>query len=180
MYPDPVQSSLQYDAWLSAEDSNTRGTPRADQVTRQLELALTAARPAADRPRWLGAVVLTATASRERVAPIVSVRPQAPLTYACPWRRARTGTIGDRTRRAASTQLRVCPLVRRHKSAARSDPAIDATPTDAATTGNRLRLTGTEWHFNLSTKAGMSQGIWLLKATLFDGSTYTVWVEIKK
>jgi hypothetical protein len=57
---------------------------------------------------------------------------------------------------------------------------IDASPTDAATTGNQFRLTGTEWHFNLSTKVGMSQGIWLLKATLFDGSTYTVWVEIKK
>jgi hypothetical protein len=60
------------------------------------------------------------------------------------------------------------------------DIPIDATPTDAATTGNQFRLTGTEWHFNLSTKVGMSQGIWLLKATLFDGSTYTVWVEIKK
>ncbi len=60
------------------------------------------------------------------------------------------------------------------------DLPIDATPTDAATTGNQFRLTGTEWHFNLSTKGGMSQGIWLLKGTLFDGSVYTVWVEIKK
>ena len=60
------------------------------------------------------------------------------------------------------------------------DTPIDATPTDAATTGNQFRLTGTEWHFNLSTKVGMSQGIWLLKGTLFDGSFYTVWVEIKK
>ena len=25
-----------------------------------------------------------------------------------------------------------------------------------------------------------AQGIWLLKATLFDGSTYSVWIEIKK
>ncbi len=34
-----------------------------------------------------------------------------------------------------------------------SDPPIDATPTDAATTGNQFRLTGTEWHYNLNTKA---------------------------
>ena len=60
------------------------------------------------------------------------------------------------------------------------DVAIDATPTDAATTDNQFRLSGVEWHFNLSTKGGMSQGIWLLKATLFDGSSYSVWVEVKK
>ena len=72
----------------------------------------------------------------------------------------------------------------RRKSTAtrRQRCGIDATPTDAATTGNQFRLTGTEWHFNLSTKAlgGNAQGTWLLKATLFDGSTYTVWVSIKK
>jgi hypothetical protein len=59
---------------------------------------------------------------------------------------------------------------------------IDATPTDAATTGNQFRLTGTEWHFNMNTKAlgGNAQGTYLLKATLFDGSSYSVWVSIKK
>ncbi|HEU4875046.1 MAG TPA: MBG domain-containing protein [Pyrinomonadaceae bacterium] len=63
-----------------------------------------------------------------------------------------------------------------------SDPAIDATPTDAATTGNQFRLTGTEWHFNMNTKAlgGNAQGTYLLKATLFDGSVHSVWVSIKK
>ncbi len=62
------------------------------------------------------------------------------------------------------------------------DDPIDATPTDAATTGNQFRLTGTEWHFNLSTKGlgNNGQGTWLLRATLFDGSTYTVWVSVKK
>ncbi|HTG88420.1 MAG TPA: MBG domain-containing protein, partial [Pyrinomonadaceae bacterium] len=70
----------------------------------------------------------------------------------------------------------------KYSNSTTSDPAIDATPTDAATTGNQFRVTGTEWHFNLNTKAlgGNGQGKWLLKATLFDGSTYTVWVEIKK
>jgi len=70
----------------------------------------------------------------------------------------------------------------KYGNATTSDPAIDATPTDAATTGNQFRLTGTEWHFNLSTKGfgNNGQGIWLFKATLFDGSTYSVWVEIKK
>jgi hypothetical protein len=65
-----------------------------------------------------------------------------------------------------------------------SDPAIDATPTDAATTGNQFRLTDSEWHFNLSTKgggpAGFTAGTWLLKATLQDGSIHTVWITIKK
>ena len=70
----------------------------------------------------------------------------------------------------------------KYSNSTTSDPAIDATPTDAATTGNQFRLTDSEWHFNLSTKGlgNGAQGIWLLKATLFDGSTYTVWVEIKK
>jgi hypothetical protein len=61
-----------------------------------------------------------------------------------------------------------------------ADFAINATPTDAATTGNQFRLTGTEWHFNLSTKSGFTQGTWLLKATLLDGSEKTVWVTMKK
>jgi hypothetical protein len=57
---------------------------------------------------------------------------------------------------------------------------IDATPTDAATTGNEFRLTGTDWHFNLSTKSGFKDGTWLLIATLQDGSRHTVWISIKK
>jgi hypothetical protein len=62
-----------------------------------------------------------------------------------------------------------------------SDPPIDATPTDAATTGNQFRLTSTDWHFNLSTKGnGFTAGTWLLRATLVDGSEQTVWISIKK
>jgi hypothetical protein len=70
----------------------------------------------------------------------------------------------------------------KYTSAVDSDPAIDATPTDAATTGNQFRLTGTEWHYNLDTKRtpGLSAGTWLIKATLLDGSVKTVWVSIKK
>jgi hypothetical protein len=61
-----------------------------------------------------------------------------------------------------------------------ADSPIDATPTDAATTGNQFRLTGDEWHFNLDTKAtGMSAGIWLLRATLSDGTQHSVWIQIK-
>ena len=68
------------------------------------------------------------------------------------------------------------------RKATTGDSPFDATPTDSATIGNQFRLTDGVWHFNLSTKGlgGSGQGIWLLKATLFDGSTYTVWVEIKK
>jgi hypothetical protein len=67
-------------------------------------------------------------------------------------------------------------------SSATGDPTevIDATPTDAATTGNEFRLTSTDWHFNLSTKSGFSAGTWLLIATLQDGSKHSVWITIKK
>jgi len=70
----------------------------------------------------------------------------------------------------------------KYSNATDGDTPIDATPTDAATTGNQFRFTGTEWHFNMNTKAlgGNAQGTYLLKATLFDGSTYSVWVSIKK
>ena len=68
-----------------------------------------------------------------------------------------------------------------YSSATDSDAPIDATPTDAATTGNQFRLTSPEWHFNLSTKgAGFKVGTWQLKATLQDGSVHTVWISIKK
>ena len=59
--------------------------------------------------------------------------------------------------------------------------AIDATPTDAATTGNEFRLTDaatSEWQFNLSTKS-LSRGIWQIKATLSDGSTHTAFIDLK-
>jgi hypothetical protein len=69
----------------------------------------------------------------------------------------------------------------KYSSANVSAEPIDATPTDAATDGNQFRVTGTEWHFNLSTKAnGVTDGTWLLKATLVDGSQHTVWITIKK
>jgi hypothetical protein len=61
-----------------------------------------------------------------------------------------------------------------------SDPPIDATPTDAATTGNQFRLVGSEWHYNLATRAtGLSVGKWQLIATLSDGSQHSVWIQIK-
>jgi len=70
----------------------------------------------------------------------------------------------------------------KYSSLVDSDPAIDATPTDGATTGNQFRLTDAasgEWHFNLSTKP-MSVGTWKLTATLSDGSVHEVWITIKK
>ena len=62
------------------------------------------------------------------------------------------------------------------------DTPIDATPTDAATTGQEFRLTGTEWHYNLDTKKtqGITTGTWLVKALLYDGSVRSVWISIKK
>jgi hypothetical protein len=63
-----------------------------------------------------------------------------------------------------------------------ADAEVVAVATDSATSGNQFRLSGSEWHFNLATKAlgNAARGIWLLEATLFDGSKYTVWIEIKK
>jgi len=55
---------------------------------------------------------------------------------------------------------------------------IDATPTDAATEGDQARATGDEWHFNLSTKP-LSRGVWQIVVTLEDGTTRSVFVELK-
>jgi uncharacterized repeat protein (TIGR03803 family) len=70
----------------------------------------------------------------------------------------------------------------KYSNAVDSDPAIDATPTDSATTGNQFRLTSAatgEWHFNLDTKS-LSVGTWRLTAALSDGSVHQVWITIKK
>ncbi|MEO7600508.1 MAG: PxKF domain-containing protein, partial [Opitutus sp.] len=69
----------------------------------------------------------------------------------------------------------------KYSNSTTSDPAIDASPTDAATSGNQFRLTDGSWHFNLSTKGGgYSAGTWMLVATLADGTTHTVWIGLKK
>jgi hypothetical protein len=70
-------------------------------------------------------------------------------------------------------------VARKYSSNAVYDAEVIAIATDAATSGNEFRLSGGEWHFNLSTK-GMTAGTWELTATLQDGSTHTVWIAIKK
>ena len=90
------------------------------------------------------------------------------------------GTIWLKDGAALITGVQTLQAVK-YSNATDSDPPIDATPTDAATDGNHFRLTGTDWHFNLSTKSsGFSAGTWLLIATLQDGSKHTVWISIKK
>ena len=59
-------------------------------------------------------------------------------------------------------------------------PKIFVVTTDSVTTGNQFRLTDGQWHFNMSTKSGFSQGIWKIVATLEDGSTHFVWIALKK
>ena len=57
---------------------------------------------------------------------------------------------------------------------------IDASPQDAATTGNEFRLVDGQWHFNLDTKAtGLSVGKWQIIAVLSDGSQHSAWIQIK-
>jgi hypothetical protein len=68
----------------------------------------------------------------------------------------------------------------KYTSSTTAGTPIDATPQDAATSGNLFRQANGEWHFNLDTKAtGMSVGIWQLIATLADGSRHTVWIQLK-
>jgi hypothetical protein len=68
----------------------------------------------------------------------------------------------------------------KYSSSTNSDPAIDVTATDSATTGNQFRLTDGQWHFNMSTKSGFSQGTWRIEATLEDGSIHYAWIALKK
>jgi hypothetical protein len=64
-------------------------------------------------------------------------------------------------------------------NSAGGETPIDATPTDAATTGNLFRLTAPgQWQFNLSTK-GLSKGTWKIIASLSDGTTHFVYVDLK-
>ena len=68
----------------------------------------------------------------------------------------------------------------KYTDATTSDSPIDATPQDAATSGNQFRLTDGQWHFNLDTKGtGLSTGLWQLIATLSDGSQHSVWIQLK-
>lgn len=57
---------------------------------------------------------------------------------------------------------------------------IDATPQEAATAGNQFVLKGSEWQFNLDTKAtGLTKCIWQLVATLSGGSSHRVSIQVK-
>jgi hypothetical protein len=53
-------------------------------------------------------------------------------------------------------------------------------PQRGATAGNQFALSNGEGYFNLDTKAtSMSAGIWLLTATLSDGSQHSAWTQLK-
>lgn len=80
---------------------------------------------------------------------------------------------------AVSTGVHTLTAVK-YDSATSSEAAIDATPTDAATSGNAFRLTSDgQWHYNLDTDSPFTKGTWLLTATMSDGSTKSVWVDLK-
>ena len=68
----------------------------------------------------------------------------------------------------------------RYSAETTSEEPIDASPQDAATTGNEFRLVDGQWHFNLDTTAtGMSVGKWQIIAVLSDGSQHSAWIQIK-
>ncbi len=70
--------------------------------------------------------------------------------------------------------------VAQYTSATTVGKVIDTVAQDAATTGNQFRLADGQWMFNLDTKStGMGAGIWLLRATLSDGSQHTAWIQLK-
>ncbi len=56
----------------------------------------------------------------------------------------------------------------------------EAVSTSAATTGNLFRYSDPQYIFNLSTKSGYSTGSYQLTATLADGQTRTVTVQLVK
>jgi hypothetical protein len=68
----------------------------------------------------------------------------------------------------------------KYSSTTSSEAAIDVSATDSATTGNQFRLTDGQWHFNMSTKSGFSQGTWKIVATLEDGTEHYAWIVFKK
>lgn len=57
---------------------------------------------------------------------------------------------------------------------------IDASPADAATTGNQFRWADDHWQYILDTGAtGMAVGTWEIRATLSDGSKHSAFIGIK-
>jgi hypothetical protein len=61
-----------------------------------------------------------------------------------------------------------------------AETPIDASPADAATTGNQFRWATDHWQYVLDTAAtAMSVGTWELRATLSDGSTHSAYIALK-
>jgi hypothetical protein len=57
---------------------------------------------------------------------------------------------------------------------------IDASPADAATTGNQFRWAEDHWQYILDTQVtNMGVGVWELRATLSDGSKHSVFIGLK-
>gem|GEM_PF-1753827 len=106
-------------------------------------------------------------------------------SYASPLRAFKTGTTmpvkfsascGGAAVLSGIHRLQVVPYV----TATAAGNPIDARSQDAATTGDQFRLADGQWLFNLDTKAtGMSSGIWQLIATLSDGSTHNLWIQLR-
>jgi hypothetical protein len=68
----------------------------------------------------------------------------------------------------------------KYNSATTSGIPIDVIGQGLGTSGNQFALTGSDWHFNLDTKAShVDAGIWQILLTLSDGSQHTAWVQIK-
>jgi hypothetical protein len=61
-----------------------------------------------------------------------------------------------------------------------AETPIDASPADAATTGNQFRWATDHWQYVLDAAAtAMSVGTWELRATLSDGSTHSAYIALK-
>jgi hypothetical protein len=68
----------------------------------------------------------------------------------------------------------------KYSTATTSGVPIDVIGQGLGTSGNQFALTGSDWHFNLDTKAShVNAGIWQMLLTLSDGSQHTAWVQIK-
>jgi probable HAF family extracellular repeat protein len=80
---------------------------------------------------------------------------------------------------AVTTGIHTLQLIKWSNQTTAETP-IDASPADAATTGNQFRWATDQWQYVLDTQAtAMTKGAWELRATLSDGTTHCAFIALK-
>jgi alpha-tubulin suppressor-like RCC1 family protein len=69
----------------------------------------------------------------------------------------------------------------KYSDATTGDAPVAVIMDETASDSNEFVLSDGRWRYNLDTKkVGMSSGIWKLDARISDGSTHSVWIQLKK